>query len=40
MRRDQVLEVCAKHVIAKEMNLVPSETSNSVLIWTATGDAG
>ncbi|XP_040513551.1 E3 SUMO-protein ligase RanBP2 isoform X34 [Gallus gallus] len=36
MRRDQVLKVCANHVITKEMNLVPSDTSNNVLIWTAT----
>ncbi|XP_072195927.1 E3 SUMO-protein ligase RanBP2-like [Excalfactoria chinensis] len=36
MRRDQVLKVCANHIITKEMNLVPSDTSNNVLIWTAT----
>ncbi|XP_065597118.1 ranBP2-like and GRIP domain-containing protein 4 isoform X2 [Cyrtonyx montezumae] len=36
MRRDQVLKVCANHVITKEMNLVTSDTSNNVLIWTAT----
>uniref|UniRef100_A0A8B9CF85 RanBD1 domain-containing protein n=1 Tax=Anser brachyrhynchus TaxID=132585 RepID=A0A8B9CF85_9AVES len=36
MRRDQVLKVCASHVITKEINLVPSDTSNNVLIWTAT----
>ena len=40
MRRDQVLKVCANHVITKEMNLVPSDTSNNVLIWTATDYAG
>uniref|UniRef100_A0A8B9ZNB0 RanBD1 domain-containing protein n=1 Tax=Anas zonorhyncha TaxID=75864 RepID=A0A8B9ZNB0_9AVES len=29
MRRDQVLKVCASHVITKEINLVPSHTSNN-----------
>ncbi|XP_068535425.1 ranBP2-like and GRIP domain-containing protein 4 isoform X1 [Anas acuta] len=36
MRREQVLKVCANHVITNEMNLVPSDTSNNALIWTAT----
>ncbi|XP_068781927.1 ranBP2-like and GRIP domain-containing protein 4 isoform X5 [Struthio camelus] len=36
MRRDQVLKVCANHVITKAMNLVSSDTSNNALIWTAT----
>lgn len=40
MRREQVLKVCANHVITKEMNLVPSDTSNNALIWTATDYAG
>uniref|UniRef100_A0A8C5TSZ9 E3 SUMO-protein ligase RanBP2 n=1 Tax=Malurus cyaneus samueli TaxID=2593467 RepID=A0A8C5TSZ9_9PASS len=31
-----VLKVCANHVITKEMNLVPSDTSNNAFIWTAT----
>uniref|UniRef100_A0A8C0VN34 E3 SUMO-protein ligase RanBP2 n=1 Tax=Cyanistes caeruleus TaxID=156563 RepID=A0A8C0VN34_CYACU len=34
--QDQVLKVCANHVITKEMNLVPSDTSNNAFIWTAT----
>lgn len=40
MRRDQVLKVCANHVITKEVNLVPSDASNSVWIRTAPDDAG
>lgn len=40
MRRDQVLKVCANHIITKEMNLVPSDTSNNALIWVATDYAG
>ncbi|NXA53308.1 RBP2 ligase, partial [Nothocercus julius] len=36
MRRDQVLKVCANHVITKAMNLVSSDTSSNALIWTAS----
>ncbi|MBN3309367.1 RBP2 ligase, partial [Amia calva] len=36
MRREQVLKVCANHVISTAMDLKPMNTSTSALVWTAT----
>uniref|UniRef100_A0A674MJC5 E3 SUMO-protein ligase RanBP2 n=1 Tax=Takifugu rubripes TaxID=31033 RepID=A0A674MJC5_TAKRU len=36
MRREQVLRVCANHVITRGMELQPMSASANALIWTAT----
>lgn len=40
MRREQVLRVCANHVITQSIELKPMNTSASALVWTATDYAG
>uniref|UniRef100_A0A3B5KCX4 RAN binding protein 2 n=1 Tax=Takifugu rubripes TaxID=31033 RepID=A0A3B5KCX4_TAKRU len=40
MRREQVLRVCANHVITRGMELQPMSASANALIWTATDYAG
>ncbi|XP_018584881.2 E3 SUMO-protein ligase RanBP2-like isoform X1 [Scleropages formosus] len=39
MRRDQVLKVCANHIITKAIELKPMNTSANALVWTATDHA-
>ncbi|XP_073672620.1 E3 SUMO-protein ligase RanBP2-like [Garra rufa] len=36
MRREQVLKVCANHIISQSIELKPMNTSANALVWTAT----
>ncbi|KAM4795942.1 ranBP2-like and GRIP domain-containing protein 3 [Rhinophrynus dorsalis] len=36
MRREQVLKVCANHIISKAIKISPLNTSTNSLVWTAT----
>lgn len=40
MRREQVLRVCANHIITSGMELKPMNASANTLIWTATDYTG
>ncbi|XP_069492976.1 E3 SUMO-protein ligase RanBP2-like [Ambystoma mexicanum] len=35
MRRDQILKVCANHMLCKSMDIQPLTSSNNSLVWTA-----
>lgn len=40
MRREQVLLVCANHVLSPGMELKPMNSSTNALVWTTTDYAG
>lgn len=40
MRREQVLKVCANHVITDEMELKLMNTSSNSYVWTAADYTG
>ena len=40
MRREQVLNVCANHIITPIMELKPMNSSANALVWTTTDYAG